>query len=275
MARNKVNKKPKISFQERVLNWLKSIFKVQTLSLTIGVISCIIGGLTFYYSFFYHKSEGVVLSRMDSLSINIEKNIEYIESNFNPTILPVDLDPEYDKGVIMVKEFQHKALALANYWREKKDTIDISKTINSDYDDIFPKYKWEEDVLNEYRSAAFNVIMLMDEIDKYGEEHGISSYFINKTKWERLKEVEQRKEAYLRVLWKEGAECFYVINTKNSEKKYDAEYRKYLYMALENLNDMKRNELFYSFDDCLFDLVVSQNRLYETSIRDYLLDKRE
>lgn len=272
MARNKVNKKQKISFQERVLNWLKSIFKVQTLSLTIGVISCIIGGLTFYYSFFYHKSEGVVLSRMDSLSINIEKNIEYIESNFNPSKIPQDVDTVYHQGLIMIREFQKRSLALGNYWKEKKDTIDVLNYLNKQEDDGISYTLRGSEIVSEYNYEANCIMELMEELDKYGFKHGIYNYFINKPKWDKLNSLKKKQKEYREILWKKGSQYYYIVNSKESEKTYDEEYKLNLTKAFEIENLLKRNEVFYSFDDCLFDLIVTQNRLYEISVREFLLE---
>lgn len=272
MARKIVNKKQKVSFQDRVLNWLKSIFKAQTLSLAIGSISCLIGGLSFYFSFFYQKNEGVVLSRMDSLSINIEKNIEYIESNFNPSKIPQNVDTVYHQGLIMIREFQKRSLALGNYWKEKKDTIDVLNYLNKQEDDEISYTLRGSEIVSDYNYEANRIMELMEELDKYGFKHGINNYFINKPKWEKLNSLKKKQKEYREILWKKGTQYYYIVNSKESEKTYDEEYKLNLTKAFEIENLLKRNEVFYSFDDCLFDLIVTQNRLYEISVREFLLE---
>ena len=272
MARKKVNKKNKNSFQKRVLNWLKTIFKAQTLSLTIGIISCIIGGLTFYYSFIYQKDGTRPLSQMDSLSINIEKNIEFIESSFNPSKIPQDVDTVYHKGLIMIREFQKRSLALGNYWKEKKDTIDVLKYLDKQEDEGISYTLRGNKIVSEYDDEVYRIMELMEELDKYGLKHGIYNYFINKPKWDKLNSLMKKQEEYRKILWKKGSQYYYIVNSKESEKTFDEDYKLNLTKAFEIENLLKRNEVFYSFDNCLFDLIVTQNRLYEISVRDFLLE---
>ena len=270
-----------IGFQERLLVWLRKICTIQFLGFIFGAVSCLATVWMLFLSIDSkeEKTLNVNITKIDSLRNCIEKKIAIIEKTFKPSIIPEDLDTINEKGLIIVKDFQMNSLKLVKYWKEIKNSPPLSK-FNYNEEDIAEAQSWQLSIIEEYNNLVYIIMDDIEALDLYAYEINRLNYNVNKSKWITLINLEKKREHYNDSITRLCTGSWMIVSSKESKKRlegvpYDLEYYTNLKGALEYENIRKENEVKYEFDNYLFDLIISQNKMYEITVNEYLQQRKK
>lgn len=274
-----------MTFQEKVIFYLKSIFKIEKISLAlkaivyiISVAAAIVGAYYGYKQYSLASSQEEITPPLSEVAIikkDINEKIKFIESNFHPETIPNDLDSDKYFTINLIRDFQTVSLETCAFWSEIEKTPRHSEFKDADYPVLESINKNWIEKNSEYFLRISVLELAMWDLDSVGRLRDLGFYKVNSALYEKT-DVELKKK--MKVFDNFADSVSRIINKIDYLKKqyYDTSYEnaeRELKLFSTRYDEERDKSDYYKADLLFFDLLIKQNEMYNIGLKRFFLQK--